>query len=78
MSEQTEVEDDSPSVIGPAPPLPTKEEKWMAAYVARMIARGIDIDDAWACARAGTNDYDDDPEACADDELEYWDNDEVR
>lgn len=50
MSEQTEVEDDSPSVIGPAPPLPTKEEKWMAAYVARMIARGIDIDDAWACA----------------------------
>ena len=66
------------SAIGPkqAPP-PTAKEEWMAEYVLRMVERGIDAEDAWACCRAGEDDhdYDSDPRDAADDEMSYWSDD---
>lgn len=74
--------DDEPSVIGAGdgiPPMPTeadRREAYKRLYVARMVARGVHVEDATACFEAGEIDYDTSPEDAADDELSYWDNDE--
>jgi len=74
--------EDEPSVmgggVGPAQ-MPTKAEAeaiWRAAYVARMVERGIHIDDAQACCNAGDVILSQDPVEAADAELEYWGSDE--
>ena len=73
--------DDEPSVMGAGcgrSPMPTRadaESVWRAAYVARMVERGIDVDDARACCNAGSVSLSDDPVEAADAELEYWKND---
>jgi len=72
---------DEPSVLGAAcgpPPMPRRAEAeaiWRAAYIARMVERGIPVDDATACCNAGDVVLSDDPVDAADDELEYWEND---
>jgi len=72
----SDTHDDEPTVIGGGrSPMPTKEEMWMAAYVARMVERGIAAEDAWACCRAGEHDFTDDPADAADEEMTYWDDD---
>lgn len=71
--------DEEPPVIGGGQiakaPMPTEQDAWMAAYVARMVERGIDAEDAWACCRAGEHDFTDDPADAADEEMTYWDDD---
>ena len=74
-------DDDSPSVIGadfhrPMPTEADRREAYKRLYVGRMVARGVDQEDAEACFEAGEIDYDTNPEDAADDELSYWDNDE--
>ena len=75
------VPDDEPSVMGAGhypPPMPTNAEAeaiWRAAYVARMVEIGIDVDDARACCDAGGADLTKDPNDEADAELDYWDSD---
>jgi hypothetical protein len=74
--------DDELSVIGAGgfpPPMPTQadaEAVWRAAYVARMVERGIHREDAQACCDAGDVDLSQNPADAADDELSYWDSDE--
>lgn len=74
-------EDDEPSVMGAGgglSPMPTKadaEAAWRVLYVARMVERGIHLDDAQACCNAGDVDLSVNPADAADDELEYWAND---
>lgn len=72
--------DESPSVIGtdlaPMPIEADRRDAYKRLYVARMVTRGIDREDAESCFEAGDVDYDTDPETAADDELSYWDNDE--
>jgi hypothetical protein len=76
------LDDDDPSVLGagdgpsPVPTMAEGERVWKAAYVAQMIFRGIHVDDAQACCNAGSVDLSCDPAEAADDELEYWSNDE--
>jgi len=58
--------------------MPTRadaEVAWRTAYVARMVARGIHVDDATACCEAGDVDLSEDPAEAADAELEHWGND---
>lgn len=77
MTAATELPD-GPDVIGPAPPMPTKAEAeaaWRRAYVARMVERGIDREDAVACSEATDADLIFDPAQAADDELWYWSQD---
>lgn len=75
-------EEDEPSVLGAGcglPSIPTKAEAeaiWRAAYVARMVERGIDIEDAQACCRAGDVVLSEDPADVADAELDYWASDD--
>jgi hypothetical protein len=74
--------DEEPSVMGAGvgrPLMPTeadRREAYKRLYVGRMVARGIDQEDAEASFEAGEVDYDIDPESAVDDELSYWDNDE--
>jgi hypothetical protein len=74
--------DEELSVMGAGsglPPMPTeadRREAYKRLYVSRMVARGIDQEDAEASFDAGEVDYDVDPESAADDELSYWDADE--
>lgn len=74
--------DDEPSVMGAGDglqPMPTQAEAeavWRAAYVARMVERGIHVQDAQACCDAGDAVLTDDPVDAADAELEYWQTDE--
>lgn len=74
--------DDDPGVLGAGrgrPPMPTeadRREAYKSLYVGRMVARGVDREDAEASFEAGDVDYDIDPESAADDELSYWDADE--
>jgi len=74
--------DDEPAVMGAGsglPSVPTKAEAeaiWRAAYIARMVARGIHFEDAQACCAAGDVDLSEDPADAADDQLSYWDSDE--
>jgi len=58
-------------------PIPTAKEEWMAKYVLRMVERGIEAEDAWACCQAGDDDHDyaSDPRDSADEELTYWTDD---
>ena len=75
-------ENDELSVMGAGdglPSLPTRAEAeavWRAAYVARMCARGIPLEDAQACCAASDVDLSDDPADAADAELSYWETDE--
>jgi len=77
-----EQEPDEPSVMGAGcgrSPMPTRAEAetiWRAAYVARMVERGIPADDARACCAASDADLSVAPADAADAELEYWDSDE--
>lgn len=77
----TEIPDDEPSVMGAGcsqSPLPTQVEAeavWRVAYVARMVERGIHIDDARACCDAGDVNLSENPADAADDQLQYWEND---
>jgi hypothetical protein len=79
---RTEVPDDEPSVMGAGcglPSMPTQAEVeavWRAAYVARMVERGVHVNDATACCDAGPAVLSDDPAEAADAELEYWESDE--
>lgn len=74
--------DDSPSIIGAgcgSAPMPTKAEAeaiWRRRYVDRMVERGVDRADAQACCDAGDVDLSISPADAADDELQYWENDE--
>lgn len=73
---------EEPSVLGAGcgtAPMPTeadRREAYKRLYVARMVERGIDSQDASDCFDAGDVDYDINPEDAADDELSYWDADE--
>lgn len=72
---------EEPSVIGAGcggSPMPTRadaEAVWRAAYVARMVERGIAPEDAQACSGAGDADLSVNPVEAADAELEHWDSD---
>ena len=64
--------------IGPMEhPMPSAQEEWQAKYVLRMVERGIDQADAWACCEAGASDHDytSDPRDAADDEMSIWTDD---
>lgn len=73
--------EDEPSVMGAGAypsPMPTRAEVeavWRAAYVARMVERGIHIEDAQACCNACDVVLSDDPSEAADAELGYWESD---
>ncbi len=62
---------------------PPTVAQWLARYKARMLERGVPEDAAQAAVEAvdmasgedSTNSLDEDPEAAADDELSYWDDD---
>jgi hypothetical protein len=62
---------------------PPTVAQWLARYKARMLARGVPEDAAQAAVEAvdmasgedSTYSLDDDPEAMADDEMSYWDDD---
>lgn len=75
-------EPDEPSVMGAGvgrSPMPLRSEAeaiWRRLYVARMVERGIDHRSAQACCDAGDADLSVDPSDAADDELQYWENDE--
>lgn len=59
------------------------KEKWLARYKQRFIDAGLTAEEAQECANCVelTDDLSDspsvadDPEAAADDEMSYWDND---
>lgn len=80
-AQEEKEEDDEPSVLGAGcglTPLPTQadgEAVWRAAYVARMVERGLPVEDARACSAAAPVVLSDDPADAADAELEYWEND---
>jgi hypothetical protein len=74
------VDDDSPSVIGPAAPMPTVEEGWAAwrrAYVARWVERGFEASWGEANFDAEPNAYElsDNPADSADDDMSYLEDD---
>lgn len=77
-----EMSDDEPSVMGAGcccSPMPTQAEAeviWRAAYVARMVERGVAIEDARACCDAGDADLSSNPADAADDQLQYWADDD--
>lgn len=74
--------DEEPSVMGAGDgigPMPTKadaEAAWRDLYVARMVERGVNVDDARACCNAGDVDLSANPADAADDELSYWESDD--
>lgn len=74
-------EDDEPGVLGggcgltPVPSRAEAEAVWRQVYVDRMVARGVDREDAQACSDAGDVDLTVDPADAADDELLYWGSD---
>lgn len=73
---------DEPSVIGagcglsPVPSQAEAEAIWRRLYVDRMVERGVDREDAQACCDAGDADLTVSPTDAADDELQYWADDE--
>lgn len=73
---------DEPSVIGAGDgpsPMPVRAEAetvWRRLYVDRMVERGVDRESAQACCDAGDADLSVDPADAADDELQYWADDE--
>lgn len=74
--------DDEPSVMGAGcglPQMPSRSEAeaiWRRAYVDRMVFRGLDREDAQACCDASEVDLSESPADAADDELQYWDDDD--
>ena len=69
-----ETDDDSPTVIGPAPAMPTEFEAWQAwrrAYVARWVEKGFDESwgAAWFDGEPDAYELSDDPSASADDDM---------
>jgi hypothetical protein len=74
--------DDEPSVLGAGggpSPMPTRSEAeaaWRRFYVDRMVERGIDRESAQACCDAGDVDLSENPADAADDELQYWADDD--
>jgi hypothetical protein len=78
MTQKRQEKEEEPAVMGAGcglSPMPTKAEAeavWRAAYVARMVERGIDLRDAQACCSAGDADLSTDPAEAADSELDYW------
>lgn len=76
--------DNEPSVLGagcgPAP-MPIEEDRrraWRNLYVAKFVAIGLDAETAqeWFDDLNWDDVKDEDPEAMADDEMEYWTDDE--
>lgn len=70
-------DDDSPSVIGPAAPMPTEaeaREAWKRAYIARWVEKGFD--ETWGEHWFPEHDLDltESPQDRADDDMEYLDN----
>jgi hypothetical protein len=71
----TEINDDSPSVIGGGlPTMPTPEEAWRAKFAARLVEvanmpEHIAID----YAQSAELDLTEDPSDAADMEMSYWD-----
>jgi hypothetical protein len=60
--------------------MPSKDDAeavWRRLYVDRMVERGVAREDADACCAAGDVDLDANPADAADDELSYWENDEL-
>ena len=76
------VSEDEPSVIGagcgrsPTPGRSEAEAIWRRLYVDRMVACGIDRESAQACCEAGDADLSLNPADAADDEMQYWVNDD--
>ena len=74
--------DDEPSVMGagagpsPIPSRADAEAAWRRFYVDRMVARGIDRESAQACCDARDVALSEDPSEAADDELQYWADDD--
>lgn len=73
-------DDESPSVIGNPghSPMPSEEDRksaWKRLYVARFVAAGLDAETAegWFSELVWDDVKDEDPEAEADAEMEYWD-----
>jgi len=72
----------SPDVIGSdLAPMPTADDRkgaWRRLYIARMVSRGVDVEDAMANFEAvgfdGPHGFDlsESPEDTADAEMEYW------
>lgn len=75
-------EPDELSVLGAGvgrSPLPSRSEAfavWRRFYVDRMVERGIDREDAQACCDSVDVDLSADPVDAADDELQYWADDD--
>lgn len=75
-------EDEEPSVLGaggglsPTPLRSEAETVWRRLYVDRMVERGIDRGDAQACCDAGDADLSMNPADAADEELQYWADDD--
>jgi hypothetical protein len=76
------MEDDSPNVIGGQPsPMPTEDDRkaaWKRIYVAKFVAVGLDAETAesWFDELNWDEAKDEDPEDMANDEMEYWTDDE--
>lgn len=73
-------QDDEPPVIGAGcglAPLPTERERWMAAYVARMVELGIEPDDAWWLCQSASDhlNYESDPRIAAEEDMVIWEDD---
>lgn len=73
---------DEPSVMGAGggpSPMPLRAEAeaiWRRLYVDRMVACGVDREDAQACCDAGDADLSVNPADAADDQLQYWADDD--
>lgn len=78
----TAPDDDDLSVMGAGngpSPIPLQSEAdvvWRQRYVDRMVERGIDRESARACCDAGDVDLAENPADAADDQLQYWDDDD--
>jgi hypothetical protein len=66
---------DSPDVVGPnRSEEDDKKDAWTLRWCARFIERGIPLHVALDNYRsADEHDFDESPEAAADDEMSYWD-----
>ena len=83
VDRMTSGDDDGPAVIGGSPaPMPTQaeaEQAWRRAFIARMVERGVDVEDATACCEANSFNSPfgwellEDPAHAADDEIACWD-----
>lgn len=78
----TEPPDDEPCVMGAGGSLPSMPRRaeaeviWRRFYVDRMVERGVDRESAQACCDAGDVDLSESPADAADDQLQYWEDDD--